>query len=321
MSDDNLSVSRRKRVNFIKGFLVTLFLAMIITPMIISITALTYVRRLDKKVDELTDQVSKLELTYMLKAQADEALDTMIADRSDQVIENEDLLAEQAAEPVKEASNEDANKKKVYLTFDDGPSSNTQRILDILDEYDVKATFFVTGYQAGKHPEWYKEIVDRGHTIGLHSYSHVYSQIYSSSESFLSDIDKLSEYIKETTQTEVKFLRFPGGSSNRVSSVPMSDLCVLMHERGIEYFDWNISSQDATSPAPNAAMITANVLSGIDAHETAIILMHDAAEKNATVEALPGIIEGIQARGDCIILPIDEDTLPVQHLSPVFEEE
>ena len=129
MSDDNLSVSRRKRVNFIKGFLVTLFLAMIITPMIISITALTYVRRLDKKVDELTDQVSKLELTYMLKAQADEALDTMIADRSDQVIENEDLLAEQAAEPVKEASNEDANKKKVYLTFDDGPSSNTQRIL------------------------------------------------------------------------------------------------------------------------------------------------------------------------------------------------
>ena len=138
MSDDNLSVSRRKRVNFIKGVLVTLFLAMIITPMIISITALTYVRRLDKKVDELTDQVSKLELTYMLKAQADEALDTMIADRSDQVIENEDLLAEQAAEPVKEASNEDANKKKVYLTFDDGPSSNTQRILDILDEYDVK---------------------------------------------------------------------------------------------------------------------------------------------------------------------------------------
>ena len=117
MSDDNLSVSRRKRVNFIKGFLVTLFLAMIITPMIISITALTYVRRLDKKVDELTDQVSKLELTYMLKAQADEALDTMIADRSDQVIKQEDLLSEQATEPVKEAQNEDASEKEDISYF------------------------------------------------------------------------------------------------------------------------------------------------------------------------------------------------------------
>ncbi|MBP5745308.1 MAG: polysaccharide deacetylase, partial [Lachnospiraceae bacterium] len=230
--------------------------------MIISITALTYVRRLDKKVDELTDQVSKLELTYMLKAQADEALDTMIADRSDQVIKQEDLLSEQATEPVKEAQNEDASKKKIYLTFDDGPSLNTQRILDTLDEYDVKATFFVTGYQAEKHPEWYKEIVDRGHTIGMHSYSHVYRQIYSSSESFLADIDKLSEYIKQTTGTETRFLRFPGGSSNRVSTVAMSDLCMLMHERGIEYFDWNISSQDATTPAPSAAVITANVLNG-----------------------------------------------------------
>ena len=321
MSDDNLSVSRRKRVNFIKGFLVTLFLAMIITPLIISTCALIYVKRLDKKVDELSDQVSKLELTYMLKAQADEALDTMIADRSDQVIKEEDLLSEQAYEPVKEAAIEESDKKKVYLTFDDGPSSNTEKILDILDEYDVKATFFVTGYQANKHPEWYKEIADRGHTIGMHSYSHVYRDIYSSNESFLADIDKLSDYIKETTGVEAKYLRFPGGSSNSVSSVAMSDLCNLVHERGIEYFDWNISSQDATSPAPSAATITANVLSGIDAHENAIILMHDAAEKNATVAALPGIIEGIKARGDSIILPIDDNTEPVQHLSPVFEEE
>ena len=319
MSDDNLSVARRKRVNFIKGFIVTLFLAMIITPMIISITALTYAKRLEKKVDELSDQVSKLELTYMLKSEADGALDAMIAEKTDQTIEEEKLLSEQVSEPI-QTQQIPVEKKKVYLTFDDGPSSNTERILDILDAYDVKATFFVTGYQASKHPEWYKEIVDRGHTIGMHSYSHVYRDIYSSKESFIADIDKLSEFIVETTGVEPRYLRFPGGSSNNVSTVAMSELCLLADERGWKYFDWNVSSQDATTPAPSSAAITNNVLAGIEAHDSAIILMHDAAEKNATVAALPDIIEGIQAKGDTVILPIDDDTEPVQHLAPVFEE-
>ena len=314
-----MSVARRKRVNFIKGFIVTLFLAMIITPMIISITALTYAKRLEKKVDELSDQVSKLELTYMLKSEADGALDAMIAEKTDQTIEEEKLLSEQVSEPI-QTQQIPVEKKKVYLTFDDGPSSNTERILDILDAYDVKATFFVTGYQASKHPEWYKEIVDRGHTIGMHSYSHVYRDIYSSKESFIADIDKLSEFIVETTGVEPRYLRFPGGSSNNVSTVAMSELCLLADERGWKYFDWNVSSQDATTPAPSSAAITNNVLAGIEAHDSAIILMHDAAEKNATVAALPDIIEGIQAKGDTVILPIDDDTEPVQHLAPVFEE-
>ena len=314
-----MSVSRRKRVNFIKGFIVTLFLAMIITPMIISITALTYAKRLEKKVDELSDQVSKLELTYMLKSEADGALDAMIAEKTDQTIEEEKLLSEQVSEPI-QTQQIPIEKKKVYLTFDDGPSSNTERILDILDAYDVKATFFVTGYQASKHPEWYKEIVDRGHTIGMHSYSHVYRDIYSSKESFIADIDKLSEFIVETTGVEPRYLRFPGGSSNNVSTVAMSELCLLADERGWKYFDWNVSSQDATTPAPSSTAITNNVLAGIEAHDSAIILMHDAAEKNATVAALPDIIEGIQAKGDTVILPIDDDTEPVQHLAPVFEE-
>ena len=314
-----MSVARRKRVNFIKGFIVTLFLAMIITPMIISITALTYAKRLEKKVDELSDQVSKLELTYMLKSEADGALDAMIAEKTDQTIEEEKLLSEQVSEPI-QTQQIPVEKKKVYLTFDDGPSSNTERILDILDAYDVKATFFVTGYQASKHPEWYKEIVDRGHTIGMHSYSHVYRDIYSSKESFIADIDKLSEFIVETTGVEPRYLRFPGGSSNNVSTVAMSELCLLADERGWKYFDWNVSSQDATTPAPSSTAITNNVLAGIEAHDSAIILMHDAAEKNATVAALPDIIEGIQAKGDTVILPIDDDTEPVQHLAPVFEE-
>ena len=210
---------------------------------------------------------------------------------------------------------------KVYLTFDDGPSANTGKILDILKRYKVKGNFFVVGTNNPELRSMYKRIVDEGHVLCMHSYTHKYNEIYSSVEAFTDDLDRIYTLLYEETGQESLIYRFPGGSSNSVSSVAMSNLCALMHEKGYEYFDWNISSQDATSPAPSAATITANVLSGIDAHETAIVLMHDAAEKNATVAALPGIIEGIKARGDCDILPIDDDTQPVQHLSPVFEEE
>ena len=318
-----MSVERRRRVNFIKGFLVTAFLAMIITPLVISVAALRYVRQLDRKVDELSDQVAKLELTYMLKAQADDALEDMLENKKEQTIEENELLASQEPEEVRtqniEEEAEQESRKKVYLTFDDGPSSNTEKILDILDKYDIKATFFVTGYQAEKHPEWYRQIVDRGHAIGMHSYSHVYRDIYSSPENFTADIDKLHDYIEKTTGTDTHIMRFPG-SSNRVSSVSMSDLCILAHDRGWEYYDWNISSQDATGSYLTPTQLTYNVLAGLDSHENCIVLMHDAADKNATVSALEGIIEGILSRDDTVILPIDDTTEPVQHLSPVFEE-
>ncbi|MBR3635842.1 MAG: polysaccharide deacetylase family protein, partial [Lachnospiraceae bacterium] len=130
----------------------------------------------------------------MLKSEADEGLSQLNQEKANRDLETKELLAE-PEEPLIQEIDEALPGKKVYLTFDDGPSPNTEKILDILDEYDVKATFFVTGYQAEKHPEWYKEIVDRGHTIGMHSYSHVYSDIYSSTDAFFADIDKLHDYI------------------------------------------------------------------------------------------------------------------------------
>ena len=192
MSEDNMPAGRRKRVNFIKGCLVTLFLVMIITPIIISAVSLSYVKKLNRSVDELNDRISKLELTYMLKSEADEGLSQLNQEKANRDLETKELLAE-PEEPLIQEIDEALPGKKVYLTFDDGPSPNTEKILDILDEYDVKATFFVTGYQAEKHPEWYKEIVDRGHTIGMHSYSHVYSDIYSSTDAIFADIDKLHD--------------------------------------------------------------------------------------------------------------------------------
>lgn len=110
-------------------------------------------------------------------------------------------------------------ERKVYLTFDDGPSGNTGEILDILAEYDVKATFFVVGKEEEKYQPLYKRIVEEGHTLAMHSYSHKYDEIYQSKESFAADLSKLQEFLYDTTGVWCRYCRFPGGSSNTVSRV------------------------------------------------------------------------------------------------------
>ena len=201
----------------------------------------------------------------------------------------------------------------VYLTFDDGPSSSTEEILDILKEYDVKATFFVCGKPNAKYTEEYKRIVDEGHTLGMHSYSHKYSDIYESLDSFKADLDKLRIFLYETTGTWPLYYRFPGGSSNDVSKVPMEDLIEYLDTAGVTYFDWNVSAGDDRAGASKDT-ITASIVNNVPRFKHCIVLMHDAADKKSTVEALPGIIEAIQAMDDTVIVPITDDTLPVQHI-------
>ena len=203
---------------------------------------------------------------------------------------------------------------KVYLTFDDGPSDNTDRILDILDDYNVKATFFVVGREDDHSRQMYQRIVNEGHTIGMHSYSHKYSDIYSSVDAFSTDFDKISNLIYETTGVSPKYYRFPGGSSNKVSNTDMTDYIRFLNDRGITYFDWNVSSGDATSAAYTADQLVENVMTDVVKYKTSVVLMHDADSKTATVDALPKLIEQLQEQG-ALILPISEDTTPVQHVS------
>ncbi len=211
--------------------------------------------------------------------------------------------------------NEVSSEKKVYLTFDDGPSANTDRILDILDEYGVKATFFVTGEGKEKFAGEYIRIVEDGHTLGMHSYSHRYSEVYASADAFRDDFKKLQEYLYETTGAWSRIYRFPGGSSNTVSRIPVTEFIDLLNEEGIVYYDWNIVSGDAVEGGISAERITKNCLSGIDQYDECMILMHDAKDLNSTVEALPEIIETIKERGDCVILPITDETVPIQHIA------
>lgn len=200
----------------------------------------------------------------------------------------------------------------VYLTFDDGPTDNTPKILDILDRYNVKATFFVI-YHKGRE-KTYKAIVDRGHTIALHSYTHEYDQIYKSEDAYFSDLQKLSDYVEKVTGVRSTIMRFPGGSSNTVSRKYnkgiMTRLTAEVERRGYSYFDWNLDSGDASGVTVKKSKLIANIKAGVGTGGELMVLMHDAASKTTTVEALPEIIEIFKNHG-YDFRRITEDTPPV----------
>lgn len=204
---------------------------------------------------------------------------------------------------------------KVYLTFDDGPSSNTEKILDILDKYEVKATFFVLGKESEADQQAYKEIVERGHTLGMHSYNHNYSEIYRSVEDFAADFTKLQNYLYEVTGVRSLFYRFPGGSSNTISQIEMRTFAEYLEEQDTCFFDWNVSSGDGGSYLMDVNTLVTNCTQSITERGTSVVLMHDSASKSTTVEALPIIIEKILEMEDTQILPITDKTTPVQHIS------
>ena len=180
--------------------------------------------------------------------------------------------------------------KTIYLTFDDGPGAHTSRLLDILKKYDVKATFFVTGYD-NRYNELITREYNEGHTVGLHSYSHDYKNIYSSVDNFMQDMLKIEEKVKKYTGINSKIFRFPGGSSNTISRRYkvgiMSELTQKTEELGYRYFDWTIASGDAgNTKDPN--VIYNNVTKSITEDGFNVVLMHDI--KYYTVDSIEKII-------------------------------
>ena len=184
------------------------------------------------------------------------------------------------------------------LTFDDGPSANTDRILEILDEYGVKATFFVIGTSASSavNQERLRKIVAAGHTIGMHSWSHTYSKVYASVESFLEEFNRLYEWIYEVTGVYPTVFRFPGGSINNYNRGVYQEIIAEMTRRGFVYYDWNASAQDATVTPRAASAIAESCLRGIG-QDLVVVLAHDSAARTTTADALPAVIEGYRAAG------------------------
>ena len=194
--------------------------------------------------------------------------------------------------------------KRAYLTFDDGPSPNTDQILDILNLYGVKATFFVNNKEGEENILRYQRIVNEGHTIGLHSSTHIYRQVYQSEQAFVADYLTNHAYIAQITGVTPVIYRFPGGSNNSVSKLDNSVFINILNQNGIPYYDWNAYVGDAVKNIRSAKQLTENALNGCNGKNDVMILLHDLTEKKTTVEALPAIIEGLIERG-YVILPID----------------
>lgn len=190
-----------------------------------------------------------------------------------------------------------ADPGEIYLTFDDGPSTRTPEVLRILEEKDVKATFFVVGKEDTASLEYYRQIVAAGHTLGMHSYSHNYKTIYNSVEDFLADFYRLFTLLRDTTGVAPTVFRFPGGSINSYNQALYQEIIAEMLRRGFVYYDWSLSAEDAASVSPKAESITAHILDGAKKHDRAVVLMHDSYLRSSTVQALPAIIDGLREQG------------------------
>ncbi len=188
--------------------------------------------------------------------------------------------------------------KVVYLTFDDGPSSQTEALLDVLDEQGVKATFFVVGQGKGEAQckAWLKEIADRGHTIGVHSYSHDYQQIYASVEAFLEDFQQMHDWIVEATGQKPTIFRFAGGSVNDYNQENCRAIIEEMTRRGYTYFDWNVDSGDSTLGQGGEA-IRETTVEGILQRDKSVVLLHNSSTKAETVAQVGEIIAACKREG------------------------
>lgn len=203
--------------------------------------------------------------------------------------------------------------KTVYLTFDDGPSDNTLMILSILKKHNIKATFFMSGSTTEKGKAIMKQVADEGHAIGVHSYSHDYEKIYESVDSYLDDFYNTYSIIYDATGVKPEIFRFAGGSYNDFNHDIYDDLVAEMTRRGFVYYDWNVSAQDAVV-APTWTYIYNNVLNGVKGNSAnrQIVLMHDSADKYATVTTVEDII--IELEKDGYSFDKLDNTVPPAHI-------
>lgn len=199
-----------------------------------------------------------------------------------------------------------------YLTFDDGPSSVTRKILEVLDEYNIKATFFVTGKASQQNPDILADAAAAGHTIGVHTFSHDYLDIYSSVESYLADFDKMYREIQQATGQSPQVFRFAGGSVNAFNSKTYGPIVAEMTRRGFVFYDWNAAASDAVPGGIGRAEVVRNVLNSAAGQERLVILMHDSENNGATAAALPEIIEKLQEKG-YTFAPITNQVEPVTY--------
>ena len=293
---------RKKRVKRIKKIIVGTAIVLLLLPTIMCLFLLVKVHSLEKQIET----ISKVSDSDVVKAQEKEVKTTKAPKKAS--------TAEPTIKPT-----DDTTTKKVYLTFDDGPGSQTGEILDILKKNHVKATFFVTGKEDASSKKVYQRIVKEGHTLAMHSYSHIQDVIYDSKEAFEKDLKQINRCLYEATGVRTKFYRFPGGRSTQNTSLPIQNFIDVLKKNHYLYLDWNVISPDINNANATKEQVVTGVMQGVDAYDTAVVLMYDVADKPMTVKALPSIIKQIKAK-NYELLPVDESMILIQHNNGNQEE-
>ncbi len=288
---------RRRRVKRIKKIIVTLFVILLLLPTVLSVFLCIKMFSMQQQIDMLVENKER--------------------QRQEEMVAQAKQKATLVPEIVQEL--EEPEKKEVYLTFEDGPSMNTEKILDVLKKEKVKATFFVTGKEDEYSEKIYKRIVREGHTLAMHSYSHNVNEIYRSKKSFEKDLEQISKLLHNVTGTFSTIYRFPGGSSTTVGKEDMEVLMEVLDEKGITYYDWNVISPDVTNPNVSKKEVIRQIMENVEGFDTAIVLMNDAINHPMTVKALPKLLQNMKENG-YELLPMDEDTPVIQHNTKKQEE-
>lgn len=192
---------------------------------------------------------------------------------------------------------EEKEKKVAYLTFDDGPSPVTERVLDVLKVYGVNATFFLIGSNITEETEdFVKREVEEGHVIGIHTYSHKAEQMYSSVENYEKDFLEAEKALESLVTIDRKLCRFPWGSANNYLNAIEGEVIPWLEQKGYTYCDWNVSGEDAVG-TPTSWSIYHNVQKDFSRYEKPVILLHDGSSCKLTAEVLPDVIVMLREAG------------------------
>jgi len=331
MSDKNEGLNdrleRKKRVKRMKTGLLWLLITWMLALMLISVTLIAKVHSLQEQIDIITEntirsqQVDQQENHMPNTGKKYESVtgEVTLGSTDKTVLSVNVKKAAQGTDTggSEQKDNEKAEKKdtvqkaqkerKIYLTFDDGPSEeNRALILDILKERGIKATFFVIGENVRKHPDIAKRIVEEGHTIGIHCNCHEYETLYRDVDSYLRDFQKAYDAVKEITGADARLFRFPGGSMNDYNKDVYQEIIEAMTEQGYIYYDWNASLEDAVGKREPQTLIR-NAVTSAQGRKRVVMLAHDVVRQTALC-----LDELLEQFPEYQIRPLLEESEPVQ---------
>lgn len=255
--------------------------------------------RSDIKMDRYQKRVDTLEKKNNHFDQERESYEAKIGEMEQKVSELESVKAKnQELEsiftekgvkvPLKEED------KVVFLTFDDGPSNLTPEFLKVLSDYGVHGTFFVT-YQPD-YESTYKQIIEQGNAIQIHTASHDYEAIYSSLDAYIADFTQVYDYVSSVTGKKPGYFRFPGGSTNGYGKEIVKEIARTMKGKGYDFVDWNVSVGDGSASVTRDSIVQ-KVAAESEGKQHVVLLAHDSATKAETLAALPQVIEYYKNNG------------------------